>query len=122
MKVVDVAKIAKQRMTDQPLFEGGEVYGQLGFLADVAKGLHIGVMTFEKGGTTKFHVHDFEQVLYAISGKGRVATEKEEYVVTPGMIVFFAPGERHSHGATQDSRFVQLTIMNAGQATEIHRM
>jgi quercetin dioxygenase-like cupin family protein len=122
MKVVDVSKITKQRMTDQPLFEGGEVYGQLGFLSDVAKGLHIGVMTFEPGGVTKFHVHDFEQVLYAISGKGRVATEKEEYTINPGTIVFFAPGERHLHGATRDSSFVQLTIMNAGQATEIHRM
>ena len=122
MKVVNVKDVEKKRMTDQPLFEGGEVYGQLGFLADAAKDLHIGVMTFEKGGTTKFHVHDFEQVLYAISGKGRVATEKEEYVVTPGTIVFFAPGERHLHGATQDSRFVQLTIMNAGQAAQTHRM
>jgi quercetin dioxygenase-like cupin family protein len=121
MKVVKVQDIEKKRMTDQPLFEGGEVYGQLGFLTD-AKNLHIGVMTFEKGGTTKFHVHDFEQVLYGISGKGRVATEKEEYIVTPGTIVFFPPGERHSHGATKDSEFVQLTIMNAGQATVMHRI
>ena len=108
-------------MTNEPLFEGGEVYGQLGFLQGVAKDLSIGVMTFESGGTTKMHTHDFEQVLYVISGKGLVATEEEEQVVTPGMVIHFAPGERHAHGATKDSQFVQLTIMNPGQATTMYR-
>jgi quercetin dioxygenase-like cupin family protein len=122
VKIVKLEDIQKRNMTAQPLFEGGEVYAQMGFLSDVAKILSVGVMTFEPGGTTKMHTHDYEQVLYVLSGKGKVATEKEEYIVTPGTFVFFAPGERHVHGATKDSQFLQLTISNPGQTTVMYKM
>jgi quercetin dioxygenase-like cupin family protein len=122
MQIVKIEDVEKKDYSERSLFEGGKVYAQLNFLADEAKDLMVGVITFEPGAATKMHTHDFKQVLYVISGKGKVATEKEEYVVMPGTFVFFAPGERHAHGATEDERFVQLTIMNPGQATQMHKM
>ena len=122
MKIVKASDVAKRNMTDQPLFEGGEVYAQMGFFEDVAKVLSVGIMTFEPGGMTKFHTHDCEQVLYALSGKGKVATEKEEYIINPGTWVFFAPGERHAHGAPKDSQFLQLTISNPGQSAAKYKL
>ena len=91
MKVVDLNTVEKKDYTEQPLFEGGTVYSQMAFLSDQAKELMVGVITFEPGATTKMHTHDFEQVLYVISGKGKVSTENEEYIVTPGTFVFFPP-------------------------------
>jgi quercetin dioxygenase-like cupin family protein len=122
MKIVKIGDVEKVNYSERPLFEGGEVYAQLNFFSDVAKDLMVGVMTFEPGCMTKMHTHDFEQVIYAISGKGKVADEKEESIIMPGTYVFFAPGERHAHGATKDEQFVQLTIMNPGKATQMHRM
>jgi quercetin dioxygenase-like cupin family protein len=120
MKVVKGNNVEKRNMTDQPLFEGGKVFGQLGFFED-AKSMGIGVVTFERGAVTKLHTHDFEQMLFVIAGKGRVATEKEEIIVSPGDFVYFPPGEKHLHGATKDSRFVQLT-MHAGQHSVMYTM
>ena len=122
MKIVKLADVEKKNYTEQPLFEGGEIYSQMAFLSDVAKVLMVGVITFEPGGTTKMHTHDHEQVLYVISGKGRVATEKEEYTVGPGTFVFFTPGERHAHGATKDSQFVQITITNPEPGKPMFKM
>ena len=82
------------------------------------KVLSVGIITFEKGGMTKMHTHDHEQVIYALDGKGRVVTEKEEKIVGPGTFVFFPPGERHAHGAPGDSRFVQMTITNMGSGAK----
>ena len=124
MKVINYNDVPKKNMTEEPLFEGGEVFSQMLITkgTGISKDIHVGVMTFEPGGTTKLHTHDFEQVLYVISGKGRVATETEEFIVTPGTIIFIPEGENHAHGATKDSQFIQLTIMNAGKATVMHRM
>jgi 4-carboxymuconolactone decarboxylase len=43
-----------------------------------------------------------------------VATREEEKVVTPGTIVYIAPGEVHWHGATGDSSFSHIAIQKPG--------
>jgi quercetin dioxygenase-like cupin family protein len=121
MQIVKIDDVQKKDFSEQSLFEGGKVYAQFNFLEGATNNLKIGVMTFEPGATTKMHTHDFEQILYVIAGKAKVATEKEEHVLTPGTFVFFSPGERHAHGATEDDRFVQLTVMNPGKATQMHK-
>jgi len=51
--------------------------------------------------------------LYILRGKGIVADEKEEKVVTKGDIILIPAGENHWHGATQDSWFSHLFIYSA---------
>ena len=77
----------------------------------------IALVNFSPGAKNKFHTHDCEQILYITSGKGIVATEKEEKIVTAGDVVFIPAGEKHWHGATEDSAFSHLYITKAEMKT-----
>ena len=58
-------------------------------------------VTFEPGARTAWHTHPFGQTLLVQSGLGRVQRKGgpiEE--IRPGDIVWFAPGEKHWHGAS----------------------
>ena len=71
-------------------------------------------VTFGPGARLNFHTHTYEQILYVTEGKGIVATPEEEQVVTPGTVIFIAPGEVHWHGATGDSSFSHIAIQKPG--------
>jgi quercetin dioxygenase-like cupin family protein len=111
MKIINSITAPSKDLTEDKIMTGGGVEAKFLIGADIAKELNVGIVKFKPGGRTKFHVHTSEQVLYCLEGKGIVATEKEEVVVTPGMIIFFPKGENHWHGATRDSSFAHLTIM-----------
>ncbi len=72
------------------------------------------LVTFGPGAKLNFHTHTYEQILYVTEGKGIVATRSEEKVVTPGTIVYIAPGEDHWHGATKDSSFSHICLQKPG--------
>jgi len=75
-----------------------------------SKEFTAGIVTFPPGTRNKFHIHDHEQILYVVKGKGVVATEKEERLITVGDVVLISAGENHWHGATKDSVFSHLYI------------
>jgi quercetin dioxygenase-like cupin family protein len=77
-------------------------------------GFSVLLVTFGKGARLNFHVHTYEQFLYVTEGKGIVATKQEEKIVTPGMVVYIAPGEAHWHGATKDSTFAHICLQKPG--------
>src|SRR5262245_902274 len=59
------------------------------------------IVTFEPGARTAWHTHPLGQTLIVTSGLGWVGREGgsiEE--IRPGDVVWFAPGEKHWHGAT----------------------
>ena len=76
------------------------------------------IVTFPPGTRNKFHVHDREQILYVLDGKGIIATEKEEKLVGKGDVALISPGENHWHGATEDSSFSHLYIVRSGTKTK----
>ena len=82
--------------------------------------LRMSVVKFPPGARTKFHTHTHEQVLYVLEGKGILATEEEENIVEPGMLVFVPIGENHWHGATEDSSFTHISITGTGE-TEVKK-
>lgn len=58
-------------------------------------------VTFEPGARTAWHTHPLGQTLIVTSGVGRVQREGgpiEE--IRPGDVVWFAPEEKHWHGAS----------------------
>lgn len=58
-------------------------------------------VTFEPGARTAWHTHPLGQTLIVLSGIGLAQREGgaiEE--IRPGDIVWFAPGEKHWHGAS----------------------
>ena len=88
----------------------GTVYRQLLIDEKMAGGLQVAVVSFSPGARLNFHTHELEQVLYVTDGAGIVATEEEEYIVTPGTVILIPPGEVHWHGATEDTPFSHVTI------------
>jgi quercetin dioxygenase-like cupin family protein len=73
-----------------------------------------GIVTFEPGARTAWHTHPLGQTLIVTSGRGWVQADggaKQE--VLPGDIVWFAPGERHWHGATATVAMSHIAIAEA---------
>jgi len=68
-------------------------------------------VTFEPGARTAWHTHPLGQTLIVTSGFGLVQREGgpiEE--IRPGDVVFFAPGERHWHGAAPGNAMTHIAI------------
>lgn len=111
MIIVSIREVGKEPFS-HPIFTGPDVTRQL--LVPDSKEFSVNVVNFGKGVRNKFHSHDSEQVLIITSGKGIVATEQEERVVTEGDIVLIPPGEKHWHGATRDSDFSHIYVSRLG--------
>ena len=122
MNVINLKDIELYHASIEPHFIGGEVDIQFIINEKMAKEINIGLVKFSPGGRIVYHTHTAEQILYVTEGKGIVATEEEEFTVTPGMAVFIPPGEKHWHGATKDSSFTHLVIYGHAnpQTTFIH--
>ena len=72
------------------------------------------IVTFEPGARTAWHTHPLGQTLIVTSGCGWVQVEggaKEE--IRPGDVVWFAPGEKHWHGATATIAMSHIAIAEA---------
>ena len=66
---------------------------------------------FEPGARTHWHTHTEGQILYIITGTCRTAREDEPPVeVEAGGVVYFAPREKHWHGATSETYMVHMAI------------
>ena len=79
------------------------------------------LVTFEPGARTAWHTHPLGQTLLVVSGLGLAQREGgpvEE--IRPGDVVWFAPNERHWHGAAPDTAMQHLAIQEAldGKAVE----
>jgi quercetin dioxygenase-like cupin family protein len=71
-------------------------------------------VTFEPGARTAWHTHPLGQTLIVIFGCGWAQREGgpvEE--IRPGDIVWFAPGEKHWHGATATTAMTHIAIAEA---------
>ena len=111
MKVVKMAKVPKEPAAS-PLFTGTDVTRQpLGLDSEE---FNVSIVNFGKGVRNKFHTHDCEQLLIVTAGRGFVATEREKRVVTSGDVVLFSAGEKHWHGATEESEFSHIYVMKTG--------
>ena len=73
-----------------------------------------GSVTFEPGARTAWHTHPLGQTLIVTVGCGWVQREGgpiEE--IRPGDVVWFAPGEKHWHGATPTTAMTHIAIHEA---------
>jgi quercetin dioxygenase-like cupin family protein len=77
--------------------------------------------TFGPGVVSHWHSHPLGQILLVISGVGQV--QREGGVVTEvraGDCIWFAPGERHWHGAAPGSVFSYVSIQTVDQGTAVY--
>ena len=87
----------------QPIFESPEPAR--------ARGASV---TFEPGARTAWHAHPLGQTLIVTSGLGWAQREGgpiEE--IQPGDVVWFAPNEKHWHGATPTTAMTHIAIQEA---------
>jgi quercetin dioxygenase-like cupin family protein len=78
------------------------------FAADRVQGASV---TFEPGARTGWHTHPLGQTLLVISGVGRVPRwggPLED--IRPGDVVWFAPREKHWHGASPETAMTHIAL------------
>jgi quercetin dioxygenase-like cupin family protein len=83
-----------------PLFDAGEPARVAG-----------ASVTFEPGARTAWHTHPLGQTLIVTAGCGwaqRWGDAIEE--IRPGDVVWFAPGEKHWHGATATTAMTHIAV------------
>jgi quercetin dioxygenase-like cupin family protein len=71
-------------------------------------------VTFEPGARTAWHTHPLGQTLIVIAGSGlaqRWGGPIEQ--IRPGDVVWFAPGEKHWHGASPTTAMTHIAIQEA---------
>jgi len=72
------------------------------------------VVTFEPGARTHWHTHPLGQTLHVLSGIGRAQAWGGEITeIRPGDTIWFAPGEKHWHGAAPDVAMTHLAMQEA---------
>jgi quercetin dioxygenase-like cupin family protein len=68
-------------------------------------------VTFEPGARTAWHTHPLGQTLIVIAGLGWVQKDGEAVQeIRPGDVVWFAPGEKHWHGASAKTAMTHIAI------------
>ncbi len=69
------------------------------------------LVTFEPGARTAWHTHPLGQTLIVTAGCGRAQRQGgpvEE--IQPGDVLWFAPGEKHWHGAAPTTAMTHIAI------------
>ena len=78
------------------------------------------LVTFEPGARTAWHTHPLGQTLIVTAGCGRVQRDDgpvEE--IRPGDVVWFAPGEKHWHGAGPTTAMSHIAIQERLNGTSV---
>jgi len=114
MKIVHMDEVIKEPFSS-PLFTGPGCTRQP--LAAGSSNFNMNIVNFSKGVTNKLHTHESDQILIVTSGTGIIATETEEHTVTTGHVALIPAGEKHWHGATEDSTFAHIALSLVGSKT-----
>ena len=68
-------------------------------------------VTFEPGARTNWHTHPLGQTLIVTAGRGWVQLEGDPVEeIWPGDVIWFAPGEKHWHGATATTAVTHIAV------------
>lgn len=116
MKVLKPSEIPAQDASS-PLFTGGTVTRQPLLTPEMSQDFNLGIVNFSAGARNKMHTHTSDQVLFVTAGKGIIATETEQQVITVGDVVHIPAEEKHWHGATPDSDFSHIALTAKGSRT-----
>ena len=119
MHVVRKDQNPSEDRSDAPIFYGGKVTGQAIIGGGTSKNFNFNKVSFAAGAKNHFHTHTSDQILYVIGGRGYVATESEQIEITEGDAAFIPAGEKHWHGATDDSDFSHISLTAPDSQTEV---
>ena len=81
----------------------------------------MALVTFEPGARTAWHTHPLGQTLIVTAGAGWAQPDGGPIQnIHPGDVVWFAPGEKHWHGATSTTAMTHIAMQEKldGKAVE----
>ena len=102
---------------NSPLFTGGPLTRQPLLTPEMSNDFNLSVVNFSAGARNKMHTHSSDQVLFVTAGKGIIATETYQEIITIGDVVHISAEEKHWHGATPDSAFSHIALTAKGSTT-----
>jgi quercetin dioxygenase-like cupin family protein len=71
-------------------------------------------VTFEPGARTAWHTHPLGQTLIVTAGCGRAQRlDGPVEEIRPGDVIWFAPGEKHWHGAAPATAMTHIAIQES---------
>lgn len=80
-------------------------------------------VTFEPGARTAWHTHPLGQTLIVIAGCGLVQRFGGPVeTIRPGDVIWFAPGEKHWHGATATTAMTHIAVQERLNGTAVEWM
>jgi len=83
----------------------------------------MALVTFEPGARTAWHTHPLGQTLIITTGSGWVQREGGPIEnVHPGDVVWFAPNEKHWHGATATTALSHIAIQEKQNGSPVDWM
>jgi len=109
---MEITKIGSQPSTKAPedWFSGIVRIDPL-FAANEARKGAAASVTFEPGARTAWHTHPLGQTLIVTFGAGLVQREGGAIeAIYPGDVVWFAPNEKHWHGAAPTTAMTHIAI------------
>jgi quercetin dioxygenase-like cupin family protein len=119
---MEIKRAGSQAFTKGPVewFTGAVRIDPLFAAAEPAR-VQAASVTFEPGARTAWHTHPLGQTLVVTAGCGwaqRWGGAREE--IRPGDVVWFAPGEKHWHGAAATTAMAHIAIQERfeGKAVE----
>ena len=105
--------------SDAEIFEGGQVWGRA--LTDILSN-HTSVsgVQFAPGARAGWHTHTGDQVLYVVSGIGKVGDRDGERVISAGDCAVVPAHIEHWHGSHDTgSPMTHLSIIPVGSETTV---
>ena len=115
MKVLKPDEIPAES-ANSPLFTGGPVTRQTLLTPESSNYFNLAVVNFSAGARNKMHIHSSDLV-FVTAGKGIIATEARQEVISVGDVVHITAEEKHWHGATPDSSFSHIALTAKGSTT-----
>jgi len=119
MEVIKHGSVPEEDATSAPIFYGGKVTRQPLVGADRSRFYNFALVNFSAGAKNKFHTHTSDQILFVTGGRGYVTSEGEQVEIAPGDTAFIPAGEKHWHGATDDSDFSHISLTTPDSQTEV---
>ena len=90
------------------------------FVAET-KAININEGTLKGGGKAGGHVHEGNEIYYAVKGEAILHLDDEEYDLKPGTVVFIPGGVNHSlDNKSETEDFVLLTLWQDANSNPTH--
>lgn len=118
MKTIRAAETATQRGPAE--WFDGEVWIQPVLTPDDSRSQRSAVVSFAAGARTAWHTHPRGQMIFILSGVCHTQREGIEIeCLTAGDAAWFAPGEKHWHGAAPGHPMTHLAVQEADERGEV---